>query len=184
MRSVSFVLACSVLIAACNNAETKPESVAKDSVAKTPSTPAITPSDTTLHPDPLIKEVTTLDSIEAANNKSVLASGDDVTKAWVNLSKGDSAIHLQANIRKDHRFYGYAQPDTRAQRLILFSIFTNDVQDNPFKLRLGAYYSIESPDSLTVKYLAADKKFVKTVITDKTNNTSVVYFEKKWIDIE
>lgn len=180
MKATIYIFSLTVLISSCGAADTQTKSVKADSTVHTAiDTPAYVP-----HPAPLTKEVTTLDSIEAANNKSVLASGDDVTKAWVNLGRGDSTIHLQADIKKDHRFYGYAHPDIRSERLILFSIFTNDVSGNPFKCKLGAYYNMQESDSVSVKYLSTDNGFVKTTVTGKTNTPSIVYFEKKWIDIE
>jgi hypothetical protein len=124
-----------------------------------------------------------LDSIEKTNNASVIASGDDVTKAYVHLHGGDSTINLTAYMRKDHRFFGYATPDVTSERLILFSIFTDDVQNNPFGCKLGAYYDTRI-DSLTLKYVSTKGNFVQAKAVDKTNQSTTVYFEKKWIDFE
>ncbi|PTT00908.1 hypothetical protein DBR11_08700 [Pedobacter sp. HMWF019] len=130
------------------------------------------------------KEFTSrLDSIEKTNNASVIASGDDVTKAYVYLHGGDSTINLTAYMRKDHRFFGYAAPDVTSERLILFSIFTDDVQNNPFGCKLGAYYETRM-DSLTLKYVSTKGNFIQAKAINKTNQSTTVYFEKKWIDFE
>lgn len=182
MRTVSFALACSMLMAACNNSESQPSVPPKDSIVQMPADTSVQPY--MPHPAPRVKEMTRLDSIEMENNKSVLASGDDITKAYFPLNSGDSTMYLTAYMRKDHRFFGYAHPDIHSDRLILFSIFTNDVQDNPFKCRYGAYYQIVPSDSLHIKYLSADSNFVRTELTHKTERPVIVYFEKKWINFE
>ncbi len=130
------------------------------------------------------EKLTKLESIEKENNASVVASGDNITKAFVFLKDGDSTIHLTANIRQDHRIFGYAKPDIKSERLLLLSVFTNDVEDNPFGCKLGAYYDTGGMEELTLKYISTTVNFVKATATDKTNNSTTIYFEKKWIDFE
>jgi hypothetical protein len=124
------------------------------------------------------------DSIDKANNESVIASGDNITKAFVFLKGGDSTINLTANIRQDHRIFGYAKPDINSERLLLLSLFANDVQNNPFGCKLGAYYDTGGMDALTLKYISTTGNFVKAAATDKTNKSTTIYFEKKWIEFE
>jgi hypothetical protein len=131
-----------------------------------------------------VKKISRLDSIEKVNNASVKAAGKNINKAYVNLKRGDSTINLHANIRKDHRFFGYAKPNENSERLILLSIFTNDVKDNPFGLKLGAYYELASTTDPTVKYNATIGRFIKASITNRNNTITTVYFEKKWVDID
>ncbi len=130
------------------------------------------------------EHISMLDSIDKANNESVAASGDDITKAFIGLSRGDSTIHLTANIRQDHRIFGYAQPDINSERLLLLSVFTNDAENNPFGCKLGAYYQTNGMDGLTLKYLSINGNFVEATATDKSNHATTLYFEKKWIDFE
>ena len=125
-----------------------------------------------------------LDSIEKANNKSVIASGSNVTKAYIFLKNGDSTISLTANIRQDHRIFGYSRPDIKSKRLLLLSVFTDDVENNPFGCKLGSYYDTSRMDDLTLKYLETLENFVKAVAIDKTNHKTILYFEKKWIVIK
>ena len=130
------------------------------------------------------EKLTKLDIIEKENNESVVASGNNITKAFVFLKDGDSTIDLTANIRQDHRIFGYAKPDIKSERLLLLSVFTNDVENNPFGCKLGAYYDTGGMDELTLKYISTNGNFVKATAIDKTNNSTTIYFEKKWIDFE
>lgn len=123
-----------------------------------------------------------LDSIDKANNESVLASGDDITKVYVNAS--DSSMFLAANIRRDHRIFGYAQPDIHSKRLFLLSVFTNDVENNPFGCELGAYYDTGDMQDLSLKFVAKAGDFIKAVAINKESKETTIYFEKKWIEFE
>ncbi|AHF16345.1 hypothetical protein NIASO_16665 [Niabella soli DSM 19437] len=121
------------------------------------------------------------DSLDAVNR--VTGTGG-LNKAFVSLKNGDSTITLHSNIRQDHRIFGYARPDTNAERLLLFSVFTNDVQGNPFKCRLGSYYETSELKGFHLKYLGTEDSFIKAMAIDSSNNRTPVYFEKKWIDVE
>ena len=123
-----------------------------------------------------------LDSLDKANNESVIASSDNINKAYVSLQ--DSLIDLRASMKQDHRIFGYAQPDIKSERLILMSVFTDDVKNNPFGCKLGAYYDTMGMDNLTLKYLATQNNFVKVAAIDNTNKTTIIYIEKKWIVFE
>ena len=125
---------------------------------------------------------TKLDSIEKVNNERIVASGVDITKAIVFLKEGDSTINLIANIKQDHRIFGYAKPDIKSERLLLLSVFTDDVENNPFGCKLGAYYETAGMGELTLKYITSNGNFVKAVAIDKTNKSTIVYFEKKVIE--
>jgi hypothetical protein len=127
---------------------------------------------------------TRLDSIDKTNNKSVTASGTDITKAYVSLTNGDSTISLTANIRKDHRIFGYSEPNIKSQRLLLLSVFTNDVENNPFDCKLGSYYQTSGMDGISLKYAGKVGNFIKAIANDKSNNQTVLYFEKKWIQFK
>lgn len=144
------------------------------------------PAEDTAPKESISPKPSKLDSIEQANAKSVQES-DEVTKAYVNLSSKDSIIRLHSNIRLDHRFFGYEEADTHSTKLLLFSIFTNDVKDNPFQLKLGAYYDTSGLDSkgLKLKYVGTKGDFVEAKFIDATDiPVCNIYFEKKWIEIE
>lgn len=125
---------------------------------------------------------TKLDSLDNANNTSVMNSGDDITRAYVMLSSGDSSIYLTANIRKDHRIFGYAAPDIHSEKLLLLSVFTDDVENNPFQCKLGAYYDTNDMSALKLKYIETAGNFVRAYAVDTAGNRTTLYFEKKWIE--
>lgn len=117
-----------------------------------------------------------LDSIETANSQAIVEAGDNITKAYV--SEIDSLIGLTAYMKQDHRFYGYKSANKEATKLILFSIFTNDVDGNPFQMPLGSYYDTNELDDFSLKYLGEEGDFVKAEVVGKN---SFVFFDKKWI---
>ena len=123
--------------------------------------------------------LTWLDSIDHENNQSVIASGDNTNKAYI--SSQDSSISLRANMKQDHRIFGYAESDLASERLLLLSIFTNDVDGNPFSCRLGAYYDTEEMEALRLKYVGMSGAFVKAIATANDNQSTPVYFEKRWM---
>lgn len=122
------------------------------------------------------------DSLDKVNNKSIIASGNDVTKAYINLQ--DSSFLLTADMNKNHRFFGYQNPDIKSERVILFSIFTNDIENNPFGCKLGAYYDTNGLENITIKYSETNGDFIKVVAIDKSNMRITFFIEKKWIIIE
>jgi len=91
---------------------------------------------------------------------------------------------LTANIRKDHRILGYSKPNTKSERILLISVFTNDVENNPFGCRLGSYYGTGGMKDMTLKYKETLGKFIKAIAIGNSNNKTVIYFEKKWIQFD
>ncbi len=111
-------------------------------------------------------------------------SEDALSKISVDLSEGDSRLNLYANIRNDYRIFGYAQPDTDSEKLLLFSVFTDEVDGNPFDCKYGSYYSLGNSDqNFHLTYKKSDKNFVVVNLNDSLGNNRNVYFEKKWIDL-
>ncbi len=176
MRKTIYISTLTLLICACG--QTNPKSDNQENGVQTNTVVDTTKISQTT------EKLTKLDSIEKANNESVIASGDNITKAFVFLRDGDSTINLTANIRQDHRIFGYSQPDFKSERLLLLSVFTNDVENNPFGCRLGAYYDTGGMNELTLKYNSTTGNFVKATAIDKANNSTTIYFEKKWIEFE
>lgn len=176
MIKTIYILTLTLLHCACGQTNSKAENQEN-------SEQTITTLDTS-QINQTIEKLTTLDSIEKANNESVVTSGDNITKAFVFLKDGDSTINLTANIKQDHRIFGYAKPDIKSERIILLSVFTNDVENNPFGCKLGAFYDTRSMNELTLNYITTIGNFVKATATSKTNNSTTIYFEKKWIDFK
>lgn len=129
-----------------------------------------------------IKNDAILDSIEKENNESVLSSGDDITKAYISLK--DSSFSIRANMRKDHRIIGYSKPDINSKRLIIFSIFTDDVENNPFGCEFGAYYDTEEMENISLKFKDMVNDFVEVIAFEQPNKMTEIYFTKTWIIFE
>ena len=107
---------------------------------------------------------------------------EDYTKLLI--SKSDSTISLVANIRKDHRIFGFKSANKNSPKLILFSIWTYDVEGNPCKCKYGSYYQTPGIKDLDLKLLEQDKDFIKAGIYLKGKFVDILYFEKKWTDFE
>jgi hypothetical protein len=176
MKTIIYISTLTLFIYACG--QTYPKSDNQDSSEQTN-----TATDTS-KTSQAKEKLANLDSIEKENNENVIASGDNITKAFVFLNDGDSTIHLTANMKQDHRIFGFAKPDIKSERLLLLSVFTNDVENNPFGCKLGAYYDTSGMGDITLKYISTIGNFVKASAIDKSTLATTVYFEKKWIEIE
>lgn len=122
------------------------------------------------------------DSIDQMNIKTLAESGENLTK--INVSVKDSLFELTADTQKDHRIIGYEKPDLKSTRLIIFSVFINDVENNPFKCELGAYYDLKTAKGIKIKYRGRKNDFVKATIKDSLGNKKTAYFEQKCVTFE
>ncbi len=77
--------------------------------------------------------------------------------------------------------YGYQLPDLNSEKMICFSSFTSDVDNNPHKCVLGAYY--ETVD-LNIEYISMEGDFVKLKFTTEGKQESIFYVEKKSVKFE
>ncbi|RZK20204.1 MAG: hypothetical protein EOO86_05285 [Pedobacter sp.] len=124
--------------------------------------------------------------VEKQEERSLTTLNEDaLNKIYIPLKSGDSSFYLHADIKSDHRIFGYAQPNTNSEKMILFSVFTNEVQNNPFKCKYGAYYEINKGNqNFSLKYNGKKNEFIVAELTDSLNKKRDIYFEKKWIEIE
>lgn len=119
-----------------------------------------------------------LKKIETENQKSV----DEATPDFLNfmwISKNGEA-HLYSDIKKDHRIFGYEKPYANSKKLILFSVFTNEVEGNPFRCPFGSYYETAAMKNIQLKYLKTKGSFAEMELT-KDGKSVLVYFLKKYI---
>ena len=94
----------------------------------------------------------------------------------------DSIISLKADIKRDHRIFGYMKPDTTSEKLLLLSIFTSDVVNNPYNCKLGAYYETNDMTGLQLKYLGMNGQFIKAAaFAKKSRQSTIFYFQRKSI---
>ncbi len=106
---------------------------------------------------------------------------DNITKAIIFK---DSTIFLKANIRRDHRIFGYAKPNLNSEKLILISVFTSDVKDNPFNCRFGAYYDTSGMDDMELKYVGLRGDFIEANIVQNDTISMPIYIEKIWLEFD
>jgi len=136
---------------------------------------------------PTAKEIssvsTRIDSIDKSNSSTIAADDKKyIQKAMV--SKSDSLIWLTANMKLDHRIFGYEKPDTASRKMILISIFTNDVEGNPFKCPFGSYYQTSNMENIRLKYVSQQGQFIKANVINSDTIQGSVYIEKKWIEFD
>lgn len=158
------------VLTSCNNANTtkKTKSQKSDTII---SAPIIS-----IHLSPQA------DSIEKTNAATIRLDGDDIQKA--SISKTDSSIDLLANMKLDHRIFGYEKPDTSSKKMILLSIFTDDVKDNPFELPYGAYYSTSDVMDMELKFVRYEGNFIKVEIMKNKVVEGIVFIKKGLVEFE
>lgn len=132
-------------------------------------------TETNAQPTPNLKK------IEIENQRSVDEAGPESRNYMFISDKGQ--VHLYSNIRYEHRMFGYAKPDTKSKRLILFSVYTNDVEGNPFNCPFGSYYETAGMEKILLTYLKTTGRFAEMNLCRNGKNTKV-YFLKKYIRFE
>lgn len=122
------------------------------------------------------------DSIDKANARIISQDGKYIQKATID--KTDSTIWLTGNMRRDHRIFGYAKPDIKTKKMILLSIFTTDVKDNPFNCAYGAWYQTTDMDDMSLKFSGVTGIFIKVKIIKAGAVKGTVYMLRKWFEFE
>ncbi len=96
------------------------------------------------------------------------------------VSKSDNNINLYESKNKECRIFGYQKPNKSSKRLILLSVWTFDVKDNPSNCPFGSYYETSSME-MELKYLGKENTFIKAALMKNKKQVAIVYFEKKWV---
>lgn len=109
-------------------------------------------------------------------------SEDQLNKAEISMK--DSLIRLSANMRLDHRIFGYEKPDTNSKKMILLSIFTSDVKGNPYRCPYGSFYETNEMDGLKLKFVSDGDKFIEVNVKKEEAILGRVFIDKKWIEFE
>ncbi len=100
------------------------------------------------------------------------------------INKSDSSFTVYNNIRADYRIIGYQLPDTSSKKMVLFSVFTADVENNPGRCPYGSYYGSPGKEDLEIKYIGDQGNFVKAFINNAKGESATIYFPKKWVEFE
>nr|WP_240788895.1 lysozyme inhibitor LprI family protein [Psychroserpens sp. NJDZ02] len=93
-------------------------------------------------------------------------------------------IWLTANMKRDHRIFGYKNKDINSTKMILISIFTNEVKNNPFDCKYGAYYETSGIKDFKLKYVETENNFLKIKIIKEGKTIDEVFMLKKWFEFE
>nr|WP_246124494.1 MULTISPECIES: lysozyme inhibitor LprI family protein [Bizionia] len=101
------------------------------------------------------------------------------SKAYI---EKDSTIWIPQNINSEIKIFGYQEKDSLSKKLILISVFTKDVEDNPYNCKYGSYYHTQSMNNIKLKYLSTENEFMKIAILKKGTLIDTVYMEKKWFE--
>lgn len=157
---------------AIENAVETTQEPAKDSVVATPNQPAAAVAN---------PNETPLEKIDRENNLIIKNDNGAIQKA--SIDPRDSSIWIVANMKEDHRIFGYEKPATDSKKMLLLSVFTNDVEKNPFQLPYGAFYGTDGMVNMRLKFNAYQGKFIKAELI-KENQKQIIYFEKKWMEFE
>ena len=106
------------------------------------------------------------------------------TKAYIN--RETKAFTLVANMREDHRIYGYSAASLRAKKLLLFSIFTSDVKGNPHHLPLGAYYDTHGlKEGDQIKFVSdGPVGFVKLSFVSAGRGATPFYVQRRFVGFD
>ena len=98
------------------------------------------------------------------------------------INKADKSFSLYMDKYDDTPLiYGYKLPDLKSEKLICFSSFTSDVDNNPHKCVLGAYYKT---GDLSIEYITIEGSFVKLKFKVEGKQDTLFYIEKKNIKFE
>jgi hypothetical protein len=117
------------------------------------------------------------DTIYGLKDTNVASSNDDQLELCgrAQISKSDSVFWVSGEIKCDYRIFGYSAPDINSEKLILFSVFTKDVEKNPYKCSLGAHY--DSNAIAEVRYIKDTGKFVKTRLLSNGKSFDVFFLK-------
>lgn len=132
------------------------------------------------------------DSNEMANTQPILVEEPKETEIQDGnenyLQKAvidkDSLITVYQNIRADYRIFGYKAPDTNARKLLLFSVFTKDVEGNPHQCLYGAYYYSGVMEDIKMKYIGQTDSFVEAILMKNNHILTPIFLEKKWVQFD
>jgi len=164
-----------LIMVSCNNSNTINQLNKNDSAVRTTKSADVPKSDTAI-------STKKRDSINKINSANIETDKANTAKAYV--SKDDSSISLTGNIRLDYRIFGYEKPDTSSKKQILFSVFTDDVEGNPFNCTYGAYYQTSDMNDMEIKYISTDGQFVKANILKGRGPQAIIFIDKRWIEFE
>ncbi|WP_084274310.1 lysozyme inhibitor LprI family protein [Crocinitomix catalasitica] len=101
---------------------------------------------------------------------------DYMGKAQINKN---GSIWMNSNMNKDHRIFGYKKANVNSTKMILISIFTNEVEFNPFNCKYGAYYDTSGMTDLQLKYISTENEFLRIQVIKNNKNVDEIFMLKE-----
>ncbi|WP_222536881.1 hypothetical protein [Pedobacter polysacchareus] len=100
------------------------------------------------------------------------------------IYRSDSSLNIFGNIRADYKIFGYQKPDTNSRKLLLVSVFTSDVKDNPYRCEYGAYYSSNEMENTRLKYVRKSGDFIEANLIKDEVILTPIFFHKNWVEFK
>ena len=88
---------------------------------------------------------------------------------------------LHADMKRDHQIFGYQRPNIASQKMLLLSVFTYSVKNNPYECPYGAYYQSADMKDMKLKMVKISESFVEAILITDTREVKTIYFEKAWV---
>jgi len=70
----------------------------------------------------------------------ILITSAVAAQAIGHVVKKTKEFYIPSDLKVEYRFFGYEMPNTSSQKMICFSSYRGDVNDNYTKCPLGSYY--------------------------------------------
>lgn len=176
--SLLIILLTTFMLTSCNDSEKNRQDASSENNTEVPAkdmtVSAVNDGESTV---PVRKSAV---PVAVGSKEVIYMDSDNLTKAIV--WKADSSITVNANIKLDHRIFGYAEADTNSRKLLLFSVFTDDVEGNPYECPFGSYYDSSGMEELEMKFVKKEGNFVKADLLKEKKAISSVYFDKNWVE--
>ena len=93
--------------------------------------------------------------------------------------KKTKEFYIPSDPKADYRFFGYELPDNNSRKMICFSSYRGDVNDNANKCPFGSYYDtgrMKAGDK--INYITEVKGFGKMLYISGTGKKAIFYLPK------
>lgn len=97
------------------------------------------------------------------------------------ISKKENSINLYQSKNKEFRIFGFEKASKNSKKLILFSIWTFDVENNACNCKFGSYYYIGNENGVDLNFIREYGSFIEAAVIKNKKQLGLVYFEKKWV---
>lgn len=98
------------------------------------------------------------------------------------VDKKTKAFAVKAELADHYSVIGFAEPDRGSKKVILFSVFGNEVKDNPMNLPLGAYAETTAlKEGERIEFDSESGPFVKLNFIHPDNSITPFYLARSFV---